>query len=76
MNREFLLRVLTTMPDEAFGYIVIACANVVKTYEANHGFIPASTKSFVELAKAINEYLGGEYIEMDVVKAHNSTLFE
>ena len=62
------------MLEEAFGYIVLACVDVVKNNEWNHGFIPQSTKSFVDLAKAINDYIGEEYIDMSIIKQHNPTL--
>jgi hypothetical protein len=74
-DRSGLLEIFKQMPDEAFSYIVLACVEVVKNNEANHGFTPKSTTSFVGLALAINGYIGGELIDMSVVKSHNPILF-
>ena len=63
------------MPDEAFGYVVLACADVVRTNEANHGFRPESTACFVALAIAVNSFVGGDLIDMAVIKSHNPILF-
>lgn len=74
-DRKPILEILNKMPDEAFSYVVLACKAVVEQNEANHGFLPASTRSFVELALAVNAYVGGDLIDMKVVQAHNPTLF-
>lgn len=71
-----MLDVLATMPEEAFGYFVLALKNTIQLNEWNHGFTSESTKSFIDLAKAVNEYVGFEFVDMDAIKSHNPTFFE
>ena len=56
--------VLNEMTEESFGYVVMACVNVVKQNSWNGGFTPESRDSFKKLAKAVNDYVGGELINL------------
>lgn len=80
-DRTELLDALRKMSDEAFGYAILALVGVVKTNEANHGFTPESSESFVRLAFALNRcareqlHYPEDIIDMDVVRTHNPMLF-
>ena len=56
-SKKLLLDTLVNMPEESFGYVVIACGQVAKQYVGNHGFRPESTESFVMLDRAVNNYI-------------------
>ena len=75
-KRAILLAILAQMPEEAFGYVLLALADVVRTHEANHGFMPASTASFVALARAVNAAAEAPLIDLDRVREHNPRLFD
>jgi hypothetical protein len=74
-DRTEFLEALRKMPDEAFGYVVLACKDVVERNEANHGFTIASTRGFIDLAFGINRYIGSDLIDMTKVRQHNPMLF-
>jgi len=74
-SREKLLKVLETMSEETFGYVMIALKEVVEKNEWNHGFRHESTRSFVDLAKSLNEIIP-DFIDMNPIKEHNPRLFE
>lgn len=57
VDRADLIDAIAQMPDEAFGYVVLACCGVVKDYGGNGGFMPASRASFASLGAAIDAYI-------------------
>lgn len=56
--------VLNEMTEESFSYVVLACVNVVKQNSWNGGFTQESRDSFKKLAKAINDFVGGDLINL------------
>lgn len=67
-NRDALIQIFSTMPDESFSYIVAAVISIVRNNVDNHGFMPESTQSFINLGKAINDYIGGDFIDPNILK--------
>ena len=74
-NRQPLLAVLDRMTEEAFEHVLLGLKEVVERNEANHRFLPASTQSFVDLARAVNTAADEELIDLDPIRQHHPRLF-
>jgi hypothetical protein len=55
--RAGIVQTLHDMPEELFGYVVLACQQLVKDYGNNGGFTPASRRSLADLGRGVTAYL-------------------
>jgi hypothetical protein len=55
--RASIIQTLHDCPEELFGYVVLACQQIVQDYGTNGGFTPASRRSLELLGQGVKTYL-------------------
>lgn len=75
-SRQTLLIELHDMSDEAFDLFLPALRNTILNYSDSHGLHLTSRLGLIRLALALNIYVNtDDYVDMDLLKQHNPTLF-